>query len=63
MVLDNDLLDFQYAGIGRRFGISKEPVRQILKGNPRPQKPDLLPEAILTTITTQQVVSLLVAGH
>jgi len=30
-----------YTEIGRRFGISKERVRQIVKGNPRPQKDTL----------------------
>jgi len=39
-----------YEKIGRRFGISKERVRQILKENPAlPQKPDLGFEAMLTT--------------
>lgn len=30
-----------YAEIGRKFGICRERVRQILKGKPTPQKPDL----------------------
>ena len=36
-----------YAEIGRRFGISRERARQIAKGRPTPQKPDLRPEAML----------------
>ena len=39
-----------YAKIGRRFGITAERVRQILKGNQRTQKkPDLSSRAMLTT--------------
>ena len=38
-----------YAEIGRRFGISKERVRQILKGNPRPAKPDIQSKVMLRT--------------
>lgn len=35
-----------YEKIGRRFGITKERVRQILKGNPVPRKP--APDGMLT---------------
>ncbi|GAH85612.1 unnamed protein product, partial [marine sediment metagenome] len=38
-----------YAEIGGRFGISKERVRQILKGIPSRQKPDLDSKVMLTT--------------
>jgi predicted transcriptional regulator len=38
-----------YAEIGRRLGISRERVRQILKGNPKPQKPNSDSKVMLTT--------------
>lgn len=37
-----------YAEIGRRWGISKERVRQIVKGKPRPKKDTPEIEALLT---------------
>ncbi|NQT47808.1 MAG: helix-turn-helix domain-containing protein [Chloroflexi bacterium] len=36
-----------YAEIGRRWGITKERVRQILKDEPTPQKPDLHSKVML----------------
>ena len=47
-----------YAEIGRRFGISKERVRQILKGNPTQQKPDLQPKVMLRTSEAAQLLGL-----
>ncbi|MBA7689052.1 hypothetical protein ES703_97546 [subsurface metagenome] len=47
-----------YAEIGRRFGISKERVRQILKGNPTQQKPDLRPKGMLTTRDVARLLAL-----
>lgn len=47
-----------YAEIGRRLGISRERVRQILKGNPRPQKPDLHSKVMLTTSDVAQFLGL-----
>jgi len=38
-----------YAEIGRRWGISKERVRQIVKGNPRRDKPSLDSKVMLAT--------------
>ncbi len=38
-----------YTKIGYRLGITRERVRQILKGNPRPQKPALQSKVMLTT--------------
>ena len=43
-----------YEKIGRRFGITKERVRQILKGNPVPRKP-----VISAMLTTRDVASFL----
>jgi len=45
-----------YAEIGRRLGITKERVRQIFKGNPRPQKPDLDSKVMLTTSEAAHLV-------
>jgi len=45
-----------YAKIGSRFGISKERVRQILKGNPAPQKPDLDSKVMLRTSEVAQLL-------
>ncbi|GAJ00051.1 unnamed protein product, partial [marine sediment metagenome] len=39
---------FTYAKIGRRFGVSKERVRQLLMGNPSRQEPDLDSKIMLT---------------
>jgi len=44
-----------YAEIGRRFGISKERVRQILKVKPT-QKPDLDSKLMLTTSEAGQLI-------
>jgi len=38
-----------YAEIGRTLNITRERVRQIVKGNPTPQKPDLDSKVMLTT--------------
>ncbi|MBA7466759.1 hypothetical protein ES707_01949 [subsurface metagenome] len=46
-----------YAEIGRRFGISKERVRQILKGKPT-QKPDLNSKVMLTTSDVARLLGL-----
>ncbi len=45
-----------YAAIGSRFGISKERVRQILKGNPGRQKPDLQSKVMLTTSDVARLI-------
>ena len=45
-----------YAEIGRRLGITRERVRQIFKGNPRPQKPDLQSKVMLTTSEAAHLV-------
>ena len=45
-----------YAEIGRRVGITRERVRQILK--PRPQRPDLLSKVMLTTRDVGQLLGL-----
>lgn len=47
-----------YAEIGRRVGISKERVRQILKPKPRPQRPDLNSKVMLTTRDVGQLLGL-----
>ena len=54
-----------YAEIGRRLGISRERVRQILKGNPKPKKPnpkiqktDLHPKLMLTTSDLARLLGL-----
>jgi len=48
-----------YAEIGRQLGISKERVRQILKGNPsQPRKPDLDSRTMLTTADVAQFLGL-----
>jgi len=47
-----------YAEIGRRVGITKERVRQILKPKPRPQKPDLNSKVMLTTRDAAQLLGL-----
>ena len=47
-----------YAEIGRRFGISRERVRQILKGKPTTQKPDLKSKIMLTTTDVAQLLGL-----
>lgn len=48
-----------YAEIGRRLGITKERVRQILKGNPgRQKKPDLQSRLMLTTSDVAQLLGL-----
>lgn len=47
-----------YAEIGRRCGISKERVRQILKGKPTAQKPDLNSKIMLTTRDVAQLLGL-----
>jgi len=47
-----------YAKIGRRLGITRERVRQILNGNPRPQRPDLDSKVMLTTIDVAQLLGL-----
>jgi len=46
-----------YAEIGRRFGISKERVRQILKGK-LTQKPDLGSKVMLTTSDVAKLLGL-----
>ena len=46
-----------YAEIGRRLGISKEWVRQILKGKPAAHKPDLHPKIMLTTRDVARLLS------
>ena len=45
-----------YAEIGRRLGISGERVRQILKGNTKPQKPDS--KVMLTTSNVAHLLGL-----
>jgi len=45
-----------YENIGRRFGISKERVRQILQGNPVPQKP--APDGMLIGREVAQLLNL-----
>jgi len=47
-----------YAEIGSRFGITKERVRQIGKGNPAPKKPDLSSESMLTIRDVAQLLNL-----
>ncbi|MBA7635469.1 hypothetical protein ES703_43073 [subsurface metagenome] len=47
-----------YAEIGRRLGISKERVRQIVKPKPRPQKPDLQSKVMLTVGDVAQLLGL-----
>ena len=47
-----------YAEIGRRLGITRERVRQILKGIPAPQKPDLHSRVMLTTSDVAQLIGL-----
>jgi len=47
-----------YAAIGSRLGISKERVRQILKGNPSRQTPDLDSKVMLTTSNVAQLLGL-----
>jgi len=47
-----------YAEIGSRLGISKERVRQILKGNPTPRKPDLDSKVMLKTSEVAQLLGL-----
>jgi len=47
-----------YAEIGRRVGISKERVRQIVKGKPTPQKPDLDSKVMLNTTDVAQLLGL-----
>lgn len=47
-----------YAEIGSRLGISKERVRQILKGNSGPQKPDLDSKVMLRTSEVAQLLGL-----
>jgi len=45
-----------YAEIGRRLGITRERVRQIVKGKPSPQKPDLHSKVMLTTRDVGQLL-------
>ncbi|GAH69814.1 unnamed protein product, partial [marine sediment metagenome] len=47
-----------YAEIGRRFGICKERVRQIVKGIPTPQKPDLDSKVMLKVDDVAQLLGL-----
>jgi len=47
-----------YEEIGSRFGITKERVRQIEKGNPIPKKPDLSSESMLTIRDVAQILNL-----
>ncbi len=47
-----------YAKIGSRFGISKERVRQVLKGKPISQKPALDSKVMLTTSDVAQLLGL-----
>jgi len=47
-----------YAEIGRRVGITRERVRQILKPKPSPQKPDLNSKVMLTTGDVGQLLGL-----
>ena len=47
-----------YARIGHRFRISKERVRQIVKGNPPLKKPDLQSKVMLTTSDVAQLLGL-----
>lgn len=47
-----------YAEIGRRSGISRERVRQIIKGIPTPQKPDLDSKIMLTTTDVARLLGL-----
>jgi len=44
------------AEIGRRVGITRERVRQILKGNPKPQRPQ--PSVMLTTSDVAHLLGL-----
>lgn len=46
------------AEIGRRLGISRERVRQIVKGEPGRQKPDLQSKVMLTTGDAAQLLGL-----
>jgi excisionase family DNA binding protein len=46
------------AEIGRRFGITKQRVSQILKGNPSRQKPGLNSRVMLTTSDVAQLLGL-----
>ena len=47
-----------YAEIGRRFGISRQRVRRILKGNPAPPKPSLDSKVMLRTGDVAQLLGL-----
>lgn len=47
-----------YAEIGSRFGITKERVRQVERGNFTPQKPDLSSEVMLTIRDVAQLLNL-----
>jgi len=47
-----------YKEIGSRLGISKERVRQILKGRPTPQKPDLHSKVMLTARDVGQLLGI-----
>ena len=47
-----------YAEIGHTFGVSKERVRQILKGKPSREKPALDSKVILTTTDVAQFLGL-----
>lgn len=47
-----------YAEIGRRLGITRERVRQIFKGKPGPQKPDLHLKVVLTPSEAAQLLGL-----
>jgi len=47
-----------YASIGSRVGVSRERVRQILKGNPTPQKADLRSKVMLTVGDVAQLLGL-----
>jgi len=47
-----------YSEIGSRLGITKERVRQIIKGNPTPSRPNLSPESMLTIRDVAQLLNL-----
>lgn len=47
-----------YSEIGRRLGITRERVRQLVTGNPSPRKPDLNSRVMLTTRDVAQLLGL-----